>query len=66
MSGGIVPRPGLEVEIDAGRGRLLHPGRPGHPEGGWFVLIGKKAYVRRLDEMRVDGQAFEEADDVDK
>lgn len=51
MSGEIVPRPGLEVEIDAGRGRLLHPERPGRPEGKWFVLVGKKAHARTLEEM---------------
>ena len=51
MSGEIVPRPGLEVEIDAGRGKLLHPERPGRPEGKWFVLVGKEAHVCSLDEM---------------
>lgn len=47
----VVPRPGLEVEIDVGRGRLLHPVLPGRPDGSWFVLVGKKAHARGLDEM---------------
>jgi len=51
VSGGIVPRPGLEVEIDAGRGRLLHPERPGRPAGRWLVLVGKKAHARTMEEM---------------
>ena len=52
------PRPGLKVTVTVdGRkveGRLLHPERPGFPDGAWVVVFDDgMAGVFKLGEMEV-------------
>jgi hypothetical protein len=40
---GLKPRPGLKVAVTVGgrrtEGQLLHPERPGYPDGAWVVVF---------------------------